>query len=90
MINSKVRKTVSEFDGLPFAEQAAIIWQKGQPVATRHLPDFRLHLYAVDHFFVEMWVCRRRFIVTLFRPITDTDDLLPYVNLGLPVQNSMC
>ncbi|MCK8490598.1 hypothetical protein M0L20_01970 [Spirosoma sp. RP8] len=79
MINNS-DKPLATFDKLPFPEQAATIWQKGQPVATRHLPDFRLHLYAVDLLFVEMWVCRRRFVVTLFRTITDTDDLLPYVD----------
>lgn len=79
MINSRPTLTVTEFEKLPFADQAAIIWKKGQPVATRYLPEFRIHLYAVGRQYIEMWVCRRRFVVTLFRVVSDTEDLLDYV-----------
>ncbi|WP_338870346.1 hypothetical protein WBJ53_22525 [Spirosoma sp. SC4-14] len=81
----KLSEKATEFEQLPFAEQATVIWRQGRPVATRHLPDFRLHLYAVDRFFVEMWVCRRRFVVTLFRVIPDTDELMPYIDEKVPV-----
>lgn len=80
MINSRPTLPVTEFEKLPFAEQAAIIWRKGQPVATRYLPEFRIHLYAVGRQYIEMWVCRRRFVVTLFRIVSDTEDLLDYVS----------
>ncbi len=80
MINSQSVNTTAQFEGLSFAEQATVIWQKGRPVATRHLPEFRLHLYAVNGFFVEMWVCRRRYVVTLFRILADTNELAPYLS----------
>lgn len=83
MINSRPTLKVTEFEKLPFAEQAAIIWKKGQPVATRYLPEFRIHLYAVGRQYIEMWVCRRRFVVTLFRIVSDTEDLLDYVRADM-------
>lgn len=79
MTDNKLSETALAFDQLPFVEQAAQIWQRGQPLATRYVGDFRLHLYVLDNFFVEMWVCRRRYVVTLFRPLVAVDGLLPYV-----------
>lgn len=81
MTNSDLIITVAHFEELTFAGQAAIIWQRGLPVATREVPPFRLHLYSVGGFFVEIWVCRRRFAVTMIRALSDTDELMPYIDM---------
>ena len=85
MINSELVRTVAHFEELPFADQAAVVWQRGQPLAVRQLPEFRLHLYSVGRFYVEMWVCKRRYIVTLLRAFSDTDGLMPYVENCLDI-----
>lgn len=83
MINKELSGGVAEFEQLSFNEQASVIWRQRRPVTTRYLPDFHLHLYAVDRFLVEMWVCRRRFVVTLFRGITDVSELSPYIDVDV-------
>lgn len=71
---------ITQFCELSFQDQLNTVWQKGKLLETRRLPGFWLHLYAVDAFFVEMWVCQRRYEVTVLRGFVDTYELSPYID----------
>jgi hypothetical protein len=68
------------FQELPYQDQLNLVWRQGQLIEARRIPGFWLHLYAVGAFFVEMWVCQRRYEVTLVRLINTTDELEPYID----------
>jgi hypothetical protein len=68
------------FQDQPFPDQLNVIWQRGALLETRRIPGFWLHLYALDTFFVEMWVCQRRYDVSLLRVLACTDELEPYLD----------
>ena len=68
------------FQGLPYAKQLDLIWQQGVLLDARRIPGFWLHLFAVNSFFVEMWVCQRRYEANLVRVLTDTAELEPYID----------
>jgi hypothetical protein len=74
------KRGADQFDAQSFQEQLNTIWQRGLLLEARRLPGFWLHLYTVDAFFVEVWVCQRRYDVTLLRVISNTDELTPYVD----------
>lgn len=68
------------FHGLTYQDQLNLIWQRGILLEARRLPGFWVHLYAVNSFFVETWVCQRRYDVTLVRLLDDTNELEPYID----------
>ncbi|WP_420150779.1 hypothetical protein [Spirosoma sp.] len=68
------------FRELPYQDQVNLVWQRGLLLEARRLPGFWLHLYAVDTFFVEMWVCQRRYDVTLVRLLDHINELEPYID----------
>jgi hypothetical protein len=68
------------FHNLPYQEQVTLIWQRGTLLEARRIPGFWLHLYAINSFFVEMWVCQRRYEVNLVRVLTNTNELEPYID----------
>lgn len=74
------KRGADQFDAQSFQEQLNTIWQRGLLLEARRLPGFWLHLYTVDAFFVEVWVCQRRYDVTLLRVISNTDELTPYID----------
>lgn len=80
MKSEREKKGLAHFRGLTFQEQLNIVWQTGILLDTKRLPGFWLHLYAVNSFFVEMWICQRRLDVTLVRGFLDTDELKPYID----------
>jgi hypothetical protein len=80
MPNRSFKKGVDLFDAQSFQEQLNTIWQRGLLLEARRLPGFWLHLYTVDTFFVEAWVCQRRYDVTLLRVLSNTDELSPYID----------
>ncbi len=71
---------VAYFHSLPYQDQLNLVWQQGMLIEARRIPGFWLHLYAVNTFFVEMWVCQRRYDVTLVRMLADTNELEPYID----------
>ncbi|GAB4027544.1 hypothetical protein [Spirosoma koreense] len=74
------RNGAAYFHSLPYEEQVNLVWQRGVLLEARRLPGFWLHLYAVNSFFVEMWVCQRRYSVTLVRMLDTTNELEPYLD----------
>ncbi|MBD2753171.1 hypothetical protein [Spirosoma validum] len=70
----------ASFQRLSYQEQLNLVWQRGVLLEARRLPGFWLHLYAVNSFFVETWVCQRRYDVTLVRLLGDTNELEPYLD----------
>lgn len=68
------------FKTLSFDDQLLTIWQQGKLLEARRLPGFWLHLYAVNTFFVEMWVCQRTYNVSLLRVLANTYELEPYLD----------
>ncbi|MFD2572857.1 hypothetical protein ACFSUS_19605 [Spirosoma soli] len=73
-------RSLAHFIALPYQDQLTTVWQRGKLLEARRLPGFWLHLYAVNSFFVEMWVCQRRYEVTLVRALANTDELEPYLD----------
>ncbi len=71
---------VTYFYGLPYQDQLNLVWQHGMLIESRRIPGFWLHLYAVNTFFVEIWVCQRRYDVTLVRMLANTNELEPYID----------
>ncbi|WP_461115859.1 hypothetical protein [Spirosoma jeollabukense] len=57
-----------------------LVWQQGKLLEARRIPGFWLHLYSVNAFFVEMWVCQRRYEVTLVRVLDTVNELEPYID----------
>ncbi|GAB3931674.1 hypothetical protein [Larkinella terrae] len=80
MKSEQEKKGLTYFRNLSFQDQLNVVWQTGILLDTKRLPGFWLHLYAVNSFFVEMWVCQRRLDVTLVRGFSDTDELKPYTD----------
>lgn len=80
MKSEREKKELIYFRGLSFQEQLNTVWQSGIMLDTKRLPGFWLHLYAVNSFFVEMWICQRRLDVTLVRGFSNTDELKPYID----------
>ncbi|GAB3689245.1 hypothetical protein GCM10027592_05370 [Spirosoma flavus] len=80
MQNERNDRDAAYFYGLPYHEQLNLVWQRGMLIEARRIPGFWLHLYAVNTFFVEMWVCQRRYEVTLVRLLSNTDELEPYID----------
>ncbi|GAB3994449.1 hypothetical protein GCM10028807_32310 [Spirosoma daeguense] len=80
MHNERNEKRVAYFYNLPYHDQLNLVWQQGMLIEARRIPGFWLHLYAVNAFFVEMWVCQRRYDVTLLRPLSNMDELEPYID----------
>ena len=68
------------FQGLTYQDQLNLVWQRGILLEARRLPGFWVQLYAVNSFFVETWVCQRRYDVTLVRLLDDTSELEPYID----------
>lgn len=68
------------FQSLTYQDQLNLVWQQGILLEARRLPGFWLHLYAVQSFFVETWVCQRRYDVTLVRLLNSTNELEPYID----------
>ena len=73
-------KGVAEFHGLPYQDQLNLVWQQGKLLEARRIPGFWLHLYSVNAFFVEMWVCQRQYDVTLVRVLDTINELEPYID----------
>ncbi|GAB4049263.1 hypothetical protein [Spirosoma litoris] len=68
------------FHNLAYQDQLNLIWQQGILLEARRIPGFWLHLYAVNTFFVEMWICQRKYSANLVRVLTDTSELEPYID----------
>ena len=89
MTNDRHSTQIGQFCELSFQDQLNTVWQRGRLLDARRVPGFWLHLYVVDTFFVEMWVCQRRYEVTLLRGFDTTDELDPYIDrislAGLPL-----
>lgn len=73
-------KGVAHFHRLPYQDQLNLVWQQGQLLEARRIPGFWLHLYSVNTFFVEMWVCQRQYDVTLVRVLDTINELEPYID----------
>lgn len=69
----------TRFHNLTYQDQLDAVWQQGQLLITRQIPGFWLHLYAVNTFFVEIWICQRTYTVTLLRVLNQPNDLEPYL-----------
>jgi hypothetical protein len=80
MHSERHRHGAAYFQSLPYEDQLNFVWQQGKLLEARRIPGFWLHLYAVNAFFVEMWVCQRRYDVTLVRLLADTNELEPYID----------
>ena len=80
MHSERNQEGASHFHGLPYQDQLNFVWQQGKLLEARRIPGFWLHLYSVNAFFVEMWVCQRRYDVTLVRVLEDLHELEPYVD----------
>lgn len=80
MRNERKYKGAAYFHGLPYQDQLNFIWQYGKLLEARRIPGFWLHLYSVNAFFVEMWVCQRQYDVTLVRVLDTISELEPYID----------
>lgn len=70
----------SHFAEETFQNQLNAIWQRGKLLETRRLPGFWLYLYSLDTFFVEMWICQRRYDVSMLRTLASTRELESYIS----------
>ncbi|KAA9349600.1 hypothetical protein [Larkinella humicola] len=80
MNRKHLSQALSHFHALSYQDQLNSVWQQGKLLEARRIPGFWLHLYAVNTFFVEMWICQRRYEVTLLRGFLNTEDLEPYLD----------
>nr|WP_293843024.1 hypothetical protein [uncultured Arsenicibacter sp.] len=72
-------KTLSSFSGLSWDEQIDSVWADGTLLMTRRVSGYWLHLYALESFFAEIWICQKGYEVCLVRGFIDTSELEPYL-----------
>ncbi len=72
-------KTLYSFSGLSWDEQIDNVWAEGKLLMTRRISGYWLHLYAIDSFFAEIWICQKGYDVCLVRGFIDTSELEPYL-----------
>ena len=70
--------TLYEFKTLSDFEQAEVVWN-GSLLAHREDGYFRILLYQVDSFYVEVYYRKERNILSHFRPFAATRELDPYL-----------
>lgn len=80
MKNNLNANGADHFHNLAYQDQLNLIWQQGKLLEARRIPGFWLHLYAINAFFVEMWICQRKYSVNLVRVLANVDELEPYID----------
>ncbi|GAA4745939.1 hypothetical protein [Flavisolibacter ginsenosidimutans] len=77
--------TVEEFTLLPYAERLSALTEQAVCVAGRDLPKFKVLLYQLGSFYVEVFYHVNYNYITELMPFDSTDLLSPYLaNIPLP------
>ena len=70
--------TLSQFNALDEMEQALVVC-KGVHIAHRQDDEYRILLYSIDSFYVEVFHNKKHSMITKFRSFSSTDLLMPYL-----------
>lgn len=74
--------TIYDFMEMDEMEQSEAIWS-GKLAGTREDSEYRILLYKIDGFYVEVYYHKEHNVIKKFRPFTDKNELCAYVNLNL-------
>lgn len=69
-----------EFNLLPLKEKAQFTWEHGTYLANRQEDDFRINLYHLDKFFVEVWYDPEEIRICKLRSFKSKKCLDPYLD----------
>ena len=73
--------TLYEFNALDEMEQAEAIWNEGSRIAERIDGEFKLILFQIDSFYVEVWHHIEHQVVKKYRSFSSTAQLKPYFDI---------
>jgi hypothetical protein len=71
--------TLYQFLALDEMEQAEAVWE-GIMIADRIEGEYRLILFQLDSFYLEVWYHMEYNVIRKFRPFVSTEQLQPYLN----------
>ena len=71
--------TLYEYNGLDVEQRAEILWDKGVYLATRQEKEFRILLYQIDGFYVEVWYNTNKNAISRLKSFRSTNPLDPYL-----------
>ncbi|HEX8334333.1 MAG TPA: hypothetical protein VF622_17050 [Segetibacter sp.] len=72
--------TLYQFNALNQQEQASVLWEDGVMLTAITNKDYRLLLYQIDAFYVEVWFHKKRNKIVRYMSFIGTDKLTPYLN----------
>lgn len=72
--------TLYQFKFLDEAEQQETLWEMGVHIAERDEGEWRLILYQIEAFYVEVWYHREDNYILKFRSFLSTEQLEPYLS----------
>jgi len=77
--------TLYQFNNLDEAEQQEALWDKAVHIDQRQEAEYRIGLYQLDGFYVEVFYHMEYNQIHRFRSFSSTDQLQPYLkNIKLP------
>jgi len=71
--------TLYQFNALDEAEQQEALWEKGVHIAERDAGEWRLILYQIEAFYVEVWYQREDNYILKYRSFLSMEQLEPYL-----------
>lgn len=78
--------TLYQFNAMDENQQARVIWEQGVAVAGREEGNYKLLLYQIDGFYVEIWYHSIKNDISRFKTFASTAPLDPYLE-KIPLQS---
>lgn len=72
--------TLHQFHELDEMEQVEALWEHGVLIADRDEGEYKLILYQIDAFYVEVWYHKQYNVVRKYRPFSSIEILGPYLD----------
>lgn len=72
--------TLYQFNQLDELEQLEAIWEHGIKIAVRVQDEYKLTLFQIDSFYVEVWHHLEHGVDKRYRSFSSTDQLAPYLD----------
>ena len=71
--------TIYQFIALDEMEQQEAIWE-GHLIDDREDTEYKILLYQIDAFYVEVFYHKKYNVIKRYRPFTSVEQLAPYLN----------
>jgi len=73
--------TLYEYNQLSKDEQGTVLWSQGRFLVNRATSTHKINLYALDRFYVEVWLKHGGNKIDRIRTFSSTNQLEPYLSL---------